>query len=1464
MSEYADLYAKEAEQDRLARNRFNSLTQSQYKCTVCGTDRTYLITKQTSSDDVLATSVAEINRASFKQEPGALYDPKLGPFLTPSDNEPTYDKQCVTCRSSVCPGHFGHIELAQSVILHYKECVAFLRVLCHSCGRHIPGTKFESALWRLPPQHSLCAHCGRHQPVVRCASSNSDPMYIVIKDKGGTEVVCSDVEYARGVFERVTPETLAAMGPGYVHPMNLIMKRFLVLPSCCRPPNKVGGALVHDDLTLLISYIVKRNLKLASAVTEEVRRACYVALKGDVLSYMDNSKGRAVHVTSNKSLVGLKECISKKGGLLRQNIMGKRHNYTARSVVGPESTLLLDQVAVPPQVADTLTVEETVTKYNLDKIRHMRAMGHLKGLYDECGRRKHVVRCGLRVERSLMDGDVVVLNRQPTLHRNSMLGMRVKVLPGKTIRVNLAVTHGFNMDFDGDEGNLYLPRSVEARAEVMALMSPYTNILSDCSTGVEVMLVQDTVLALYTMSVKADQPLETDFAAQCCMAVDTYDPVPRTARDLFRLMMPPDFEWSRDGVVFSKGGLVHGHVTKRALSGGHDSIIRSMALEHGQRVAGRFIDRAQFVAKEWLVRFPVSVGLDDMVLPDTEHITRVVYDQHMAMVGTARDEVETVAILESIKNTLMAVPMRQTAMSTMTRAGSKGDTFNTMQMSMMLGQQYVEGMRVQRDLDCGYRTLPFYRAVELENAAARCESRGFVRSAFLDGLNPREAFFHAKCGREGMISTSQMTGVTGYAERRMVKFSEDLRIANDLSVRDANGNIVQLLYGGHGLDPMLCWRDGNPVDFERLARRIDASADVRAADPSAMAAAAKRVCDRLALMMPEVVRASVMLRHGRNITEGSSRYPCGDPHRWEREVYAFYAKAVCVPGSPVGIVCAQAFGARQTQSTLNIFHRAGGLHDTGSMRFGEILNLSKKNNKRILYVHTVGTPSLSGSKDALGSAFFNGPVEQFLMSRTTAGEYVFDRAALFDKRVTMDEVIAGISGKHGSCCSIARCAPYTLRIDRCTDGEGYLAGVSVGSAPTASSVEYVFDKGAWVAVVTGSTLLYALGVPGVDVVKTRCNNVWDVYEAKGLVAVKRFLTESMVECLGSDVHMAHVRLLVDRMTFSGTPTAVDRYTMRRCETGPISKATFEESMDILVGSAMRGQQDHNAGVGACLVAEWLPYHHYAGKRIAVDAAYVLHRFKTAHGGLWDTLLKRFVASCATANNIELTFVFDGKSPVEKKHEQSVRASRRLATLLKHQAVAEAVSNGNKEVIERCKATVAQKYNVTANMISTRMVDDYVRHRVTCHQAVSPEHYIRMRGILSALGVPYVHARTEGEMHCVKMVADGAADLVMTIDTDAILVAALHGVPYVLTNFKAGQFCQVGVADVLAKYRMSPPQFLDFCILLGTDFNKHIRGIGPVKARRLIEAYGRIEDMHTVDTLQLGNYQRVREIFMSCG
>lgn len=1155
-----------------------------------------------SDQDIRNTSVVEINKAALKREPGALYDVKMGPFLCSGDEADedgsscTSQEECTTCNENIqnCPGHFGHIVLSAHVILHYKECIGFARVICHNCGRYLHDTKFEYALRRLPPPHIKCQACDFVQPIVRLAPTLTDQTVMSLKYKDGTEVLLDKVDYMMELFEKLTEEELRHIGPNVTHPRNLIMKHFLVLPSCCRPPNKVNGSMVHDDLTLLLSYIVKKNNKLAAAKPDtDLWKTHYQALKTNILCYMDNSKGKAVHVTSNKGLLGIKERLSKKSGLLRQNLMGKRRNYTARSVVGPEPTLLLDQVGVPKKIADTLTLEEYVTPFNMDRMKKFKLLGMLKRITEE-DKDCFALKVGRKVERSLYDNDVVVLNRQPTLHRNSMLGMRIKVLAGKTIRVNLAVTAGFNMDFDGDEGNLYLPRNSLACAEVRELMSPYSNVLSNRSENVEVFMVQDSVLGLFLISKQGNLHLSKDLASVCAIHANKFDVPLRYTRDLFALMLPADFCWSRNGVRIVDGHLAVDSkpITKKTLSGGYDSIVRVLALEYGERTAGRFVDVAQFIATEWLRHYPFSVGFDDCLGAFHKACTvDNIYHQHKGLLQMAKDETETVMVLESVKNECMSAASKsETCMTTMMDAGSKGDAFNSMQISMLLGQQYIEGQRVQKEIDYGYRSLPHYKMVNVDNVEAKYESSGFVRSSFVDGLNPRELFFHAKSGREGMISTSQMTGVTGYAERRMVKFSEDLKVATDMSVRDANGNLVQFVYGGHGMDPGKCWKDGQPVNFKRLSEIIDRDCDVYCTDVNAMMLAAEEVCASIQhIFSRTLVCDSLMARHREILMEGARTYPCNDPQLWKCKVQEAYIKALADPGWSVGVVCAQAFGAKQTQNTLNIFHRAGGLGDTNSIKFGELLNLSKKVNKRAVYVRFVEKFSYTTLKDHLGMIFFRGEAIDFFKSYDGENTYTFDRKKLHDKRLSFQCLVENIYKKHTTCCEVTYVDKYKIRIvpKICviTSPLQYLSGVYVGDAPSSpSSYTLVYDNDEWVAVVTGCSLLYVFGIPGVDLQRTTCNNVWDVFQAMGLVAAKKFLMKSMRDCLGPDIHQAHIRLLVDKMTFSGIPMAVDRYTMRTCETGPLSRATFEESLDILIGTALRGDCDNNKGIGACLVA----------------------------------------------------------------------------------------------------------------------------------------------------------------------------------------------------------------------------------------------------------------------------------------
>jgi DNA-directed RNA polymerase II subunit RPB1 len=176
---------------------------------------------------------------------------------------------------------------------------------------------------------------------------------------------------------------------------------------------------------------------------------------------MDNQKDALKPLTTgkkNKKVKSLKERLKGKEGRIRMNLMGKRVDFSARSVISPDANLALDELGVPRQLALELTIKEPITNRNLEYIRELHRRNEIKRFFinnetkafsvDKCTEVEKSLTVGVVVERNLQDGDYVLFNRQPTLHKMSMMGHRVRVLPYSTFRLNLSVTTPYNADFD--------------------------------------------------------------------------------------------------------------------------------------------------------------------------------------------------------------------------------------------------------------------------------------------------------------------------------------------------------------------------------------------------------------------------------------------------------------------------------------------------------------------------------------------------------------------------------------------------------------------------------------------------------------------------------------------------------------------------------------------------------------------------------------------------------------------------------------------------------------------------------------------------------------------------------------------------------------------------------------------------------------------------------------------------------
>ncbi len=428
-----------------------------------------------SSPDIHKLSVVEITNAriSTDDRDGTVYDARMGP-MNPTDICPTCNLTTI-----LCVGHFGHIRLRVPIIhpMYYKRVMHILQCICLQCSqcllnedhmrllglmRYKRESRFSAVRDKIVRMR-FCTHCNAHQPDVCFSTLDStySLLYTLPTDQH-TERVALHTEHIYQLLDRISDADVELMGLCAVsaHPRNLILECLPVLPPRARPYIDTDTVICDDDLTIQYTEIIKANVSLGAANISESRRERLIAnLVFWVRTLMDNSKMKARH-NNAKPMKGIKERLSSKDGIIRCHLMGKRTDQSARTVIGPDPTLRVNEIAVPHQIADVLTFPVRVFPANLESMQDLVMRdganivhrGHRKFTleYALAGERRHKFRLqvGDLVHRKLQDGDMVIVNRQPSLHHGSMMAKKVVRREGKTIRLNLAVTASFNADFD--------------------------------------------------------------------------------------------------------------------------------------------------------------------------------------------------------------------------------------------------------------------------------------------------------------------------------------------------------------------------------------------------------------------------------------------------------------------------------------------------------------------------------------------------------------------------------------------------------------------------------------------------------------------------------------------------------------------------------------------------------------------------------------------------------------------------------------------------------------------------------------------------------------------------------------------------------------------------------------------------------------------------------------------------------
>lgn len=814
-----------------------------------------------SAKEILNMSCFEVNtiKRINNNIDGTIYDPRSG----------LLNKDCEMCGQDLwsCPGHFGHINLNHPLIhpLFFNHVLNMLKIFCYKCSelivtethlflnnlRYLEKEKRLNAVIELIKKYNNCFHCGSQKQVYKIKVEDSKDIF---KIDEGQETLLTIAEI-QNIFENIKDDYTNLLEIS--HPKHYILTVFPVIPVCCRPYMVSEGHINDDDLSYQLQEIVKNNENITkfSSDKEKVTK-CINTLKFRIETFMNNTQSKAMHTTTGRAVKGLRERISGKNGQIRKNLLGKRCDMSGRTVGGPEPTLRLDEVGIPEYIAKTLTYPVHVTPFN---IRHLSTKEAVRVTRDDkninlthCN--EFILQVGDILHRHLKDGDIISMNRQPTLHKSSMLAHKAKILKGsniKTFRISLAVTQGYNADFDGDEMNCHVPQSEETKTELLTLSLPSLNIIS-CQSGKPIVtIVQDGLLGAYLLS---KEPWEQTMDVGCfndilMKLIDLNLGLQRleeikgyltlntnnymNGKCLISILLPSNFFYKDQNITIVKGILLSGTLTKEYLGSTDKSLILYLNKEYGSEITADFIDNLQFIVNQWLLSNSFTIHAGDCLIQNNttkieDLIQTKLIEANIIESGTEErfKESRIINALSRAKDIGLKLAKdslcKDNNFIKTVESGSKGSYINICQINGLLGQQNIQGERIMCKLNNFTRTLPHYPLTNL-NVSDKFESRGFISSSFAKGLNPKEFFFHSMSGRQGVIDTSQSTSVSGYNSRRMTKLMENIKVGYDGSVNDTEGRRYQYYYNDLGYDPCkLIKVDGVPevCNIQRLVNRI--------------------------------------------------------------------------------------------------------------------------------------------------------------------------------------------------------------------------------------------------------------------------------------------------------------------------------------------------------------------------------------------------------------------------------------------------------------------------------------------------------------------------------------------------------------------------------------------------------------------------------------------------------------------
>ena len=1084
--------------------------------------------------------------------------------------------RCRTCGGKLkeCLGHFGYIELARPVMhVKYVPVIELLmRSTCSECGRILLNEenlkKHKANLFKKAKDVKKCPWCKAEQERVKV----DKPTTFMI---GKRRLFPNEI---RARLVKVSDDDIDLLGldSSVARPEWGILTLLLVPPVTARPSITLDtGERSEDDLTHKLGDIIRSNQRLwenlNAGAPEVIIEDLWDLLQYHVTTFFDNAISQVppARHRSGQPLETITERIKGKEGRIRHNLIGKRVNFSSRCVISPDPCIGLNEVGIPFEIGKVLTVPEKITSHNMERLKGLVQRGDswpgAVYVVRPDGKKKRITEelkaeildemaIGYVVERHLNNGDTVLFNRHPSLHRASLMSHFARLLPGRTFRLHPGTAAPYNADFDGDEMNIHVPQTEEAMAESKVLLNVNKNLISPKNNVNLLGCITDAITGNYLIGVNK---ITKKRAVQLLMNIDADmseieklkgDEV--DSRMIFSAILPKNINFEsktrtckgkdckhfehciKDKCAYNaylsikNGKLISGVMDNTTIGVEGGILIKEIDRQAGRQAAMDTLQKLFALGTAYLSQHGFTISLSDINMPTIQTATSNVlkdawkktddiiisYENNTLELipGKTREESREMKILHTLNEirsklgelAKKEIPSTNPA-NIMIVSGAGGNILYITQMACSVGQQALWAKRIE----IGYtkRTLPFFKQNELSPL-----SRGFIKSSYLNGLEPYEFFFGAIAGRDSLMDTALRTPKSGYLYRRITNALQDLKVEYDYTVRDATGKIIQFMYGEDGSDVSKLHLDNPKID----------------------------------------------------------------------------------PGEAIGLVTAQSFGEPSTQMALNVFHFAGVSEmqiTLGLPRLIEIFDARKIPSTPQMEIYLEEDQNNDESAAAIAKKIKEvrlSDIASEINVDFTDGkiEIKVDKSALQNSRITSATVVKQLVEK-GLSASLKGDAVMINAKKSTEDKEGFkelyklkekVKDYVITGIKGISQVIVKKEGSKYIIITAGSNLEEIFKIKGIDVDRTTTNNIHEISEVLGIEAARQNIikeTKKVITEQGLDIDDRHIILVADAMTANGEVKGITRIGIISEKSSIFARASFETPIKHFINAAIHGSKD---------------------------------------------------------------------------------------------------------------------------------------------------------------------------------------------------------------------------------------------------------------------------------------------------